>query len=59
MIFIRYNKYVVVKTIGQEQPEFKLVDYPTMDDRSEMNLKSSDRVKQEVNKEQSSNLFKF
>ncbi|CBL06434.1 hypothetical protein MHY_16220 [Megamonas hypermegale ART12/1] len=26
MIFIRYNKYVVVKTIGQEQPEFKLVE---------------------------------
>ena len=48
-----------LRIIGCSTPEFKLVDYPTMDDRSEMNLKSSDRVKQEVNKEQSSNLFKF
>ena len=31
--------------------EFTLVDYPTVDDRSENNLKSSDRLKQEVNKE--------
>jgi hypothetical protein len=29
----------------------EIVDYPLMDDRSAMNLKSSDRVKQEVNKE--------
>ena len=48
-----------LRIIGCSTPEFKLVDYSTMDDRSEMNLKSSDRVKQEVNKEQSSNLFKF
>jgi len=48
-----------MRLVGSSTTEFKLVDYPTMDDRSEMNLKSSDRVKQEVNKEQSSNLFKF
>ena len=48
-----------LRIIGCSTPEFKLVDYSTMDDRSEMNLKSSDRVKQEVNKEQNSNLFKF
>ena len=41
-----------MKLVGSCTTEFKLVDYPTMDDRSEMNLKSSDRVKQEVNKEQ-------
>lgn len=29
----------------------EIVDYPLMDDSSAMNLKSSDRVKQEVNKE--------
>ena len=40
-----------MKLIGVSTTEFKLVDYPTMDDRSEMDLKSSDRVKQEVNKE--------
>ena len=28
--------------------EFTLVDYPPMDDRSEMNLKSNDRLKQEI-----------
>lgn len=41
-----------MRIIGSSTTEFKLVDYPTMDDRSEMDLKSSDRVKQEVNKEQ-------
>ena len=41
-----------MKLVGSCTTEFTLVDYPTMDDRSEMNLKSSDRVKQEVNKEQ-------
>ena len=48
-----------LRKIGSSTTEFKLVDYPTMDDHSEMSLKSSDRVKQEVNKEQNSNLFKF
>jgi putative transposase len=33
--------------IGMWNPEFKLVDYPTMDDKTEMSLKSSDRLKQE------------
>lgn len=40
-----------LRKIGSSTTEFKLVDYPTMDDHSEMSLKSSDRVKQEVNKE--------
>ena len=48
-----------LRIIGSSTTEFKLVDYPTMDDHSEMSLKSSDRVKQEVNKEQNSKLFKF
>ena len=48
-----------MRLVGSSTTEFKLVDYPTMDDRSEMDLKSSDRVKQEVNKEQSTTLFKF
>lgn len=48
-----------LRKIGSSTTEFKLVDYPTMDDHSEMSLKSSDRVKQEVNKEQNSKLFKF
>jgi putative transposase len=39
------------RIIGCSTAEFKLVDYPTMDDRSEMNLKSSDRMKQEVKNE--------
>jgi putative transposase len=39
------------RIIGCITAEFKLVDYPTMDDRSEMNLKSSDRMKQEVKNE--------
>ena len=41
-----------MRLVGSSTAEFKLVDYPTIDDRSEMDLKSSDRVKQEVNKEQ-------
>ena len=42
-----------LKIIGLSSPEFTLVDYPTMDDRlSNEGLKSSDRLKQEVNKEQ-------
>jgi len=40
-----------LRKIGSSTTEFKLVDYPTMDDHSEMSLKSSDRLKQEVNKE--------
>ena len=45
--------------IGCSTPEFTLVDYPPMDDiLSNEVLKSSDRLKQEVNNEQTS-LFKF
>ena len=45
--------------IGSSPTEFTLVDYPTMDDRSAMNLKSSDRLKQEIDNEQGLILFKF
>lgn len=39
-----------LRIIGSSTTEFKLVDYPTMDDRlSNGALKSSGRVKQEVN----------
>jgi transposase, IS605 orfB family len=48
-----------LRIIGSSTTEFKLVDYPTMDGDSVMDQKSSDRLKQEVNKEQNSNLFKF
>ena len=37
------------RIIGLGSPEFTLVDCPTMDDRLETNLKSSDRLKQEKN----------
>lgn len=48
-----------LRIIGCSTSEFNLVDYPTMDDRlSNEALKSSDRLKQEVNKEHTS-LFKF
>ena len=40
------------RIIGLSSPEFTLVNYPTMDDRSVMNLKSSDRLKQEIDNEQ-------
>lgn len=43
-ILIEGNKILV----GSRTAEFTLVDYPTMDDRCESNLKSSDRLKQEV-----------
>ena len=43
-ILIEGNKILV----GSRTAEFTLVDYPTMDDRCENNLKSSDRLKQEV-----------
>jgi len=47
------------KQIGSSTTEFTLVDYPTMNDRlRNKELKSSDRLKQEVNNEQT-NLFKF
>ena len=36
-----------LRTIGVRNTEFTLADCPTMDDRSEMNLKSSGRLKQE------------
>ena len=49
-----------LKIIGCCTPEFTLVDYPTVDDRlSNDVLKSSGRLKQEVNNEQSSTLYKF
>lgn len=39
-----------VKRIGLSSPEFKLVDYPTVDEpNSDVMLKSSDRMKQEKN----------
>ena len=39
--------------IGRRTAEFTLVDYPTMDDRlSNEALKSSGRLKQEINNEQ-------
>ena len=48
-----------LRIIGSSTSEFTLVDYPTMDDRlSNEILKSSGRLKQEVNNEQTS-LFKF
>ena len=34
--------------VGVRNTEFTLVDYPTMDDRYESNLKSNDRSKQEI-----------
>ena len=43
-ILIEGNKILV----GSRTAELTLVDYPTMDDRCENNLKSSDRMKQEV-----------
>lgn len=43
-ILIEGNKILV----GSRTAEFTLVDYSTMDDRCESNLKSSDRLKQEV-----------
>ena len=48
-----------LRIIGSSTTEFTLVDYPTVDDpiRNDL-LKSSDRLKQEVNKEHTS-LFKF
>ena len=41
-----------LRIIGSSTTEFTLVDYPTMDDRCENDLKSSGRLKQEVNNEQ-------
>lgn len=43
-ILIEGNKILV----GSRTAELTLVDYPTMDDRCESNLKSSDRMKQEI-----------
>ena len=40
-----------MKKVGICSTEFKFVDYPLMDGDSEMNRKSNDRLKQEVNKE--------
>ena len=43
----------LINQIGSSTTEFTLVDYPTMDDRlSNEVLKSSGRLKQEVNNEQ-------
>ena len=48
-----------LRIIGSSTAEFTLVDYPTVDDRlSNEVLKSSGRLKQEVNNEQT-RLFKF
>ena len=48
-----------LRIMGCSTSEFTLADYPTMDDRlSDEVLKSSGRLKQEVNNEQTS-LFKF
>ena len=47
-----------LRIIGSSTAEFTLVDYPTVDDRCMSNLKSSGRLKQEVNNEQT-RLFKF
>ena len=54
-ILIEGNKILV----GSRTTEFTLVENPTVDDRCKSNLKSSDRLKQEVNNEQGSTLFKF
>ena len=40
-----------IRIIGSSTTEFTLVDYPTMDDKVEMPLKSSDRLKQENHNE--------
>ena len=45
--------------VGSRTTEFTLVENPTVDDRCKSNLKSSGRLKQEVNNEQGSTLFKF
>jgi transposase len=39
------------RIIGCSTTKFKLVDYPTMDDKEVIPLKSSDRLKQEVKNE--------
>lgn len=44
-ILSQYNKEI---KIGIRDTEFTLVDYPLMDDRSVMDLKSNDRMKQEI-----------
>ena len=36
-----------IRIIGSSTTEFTLVDYPTMDDKREISLKSSGRLKQE------------
>ena len=38
-----------LRIIGLSSPEFTLVDCPTMDDKREISLKSSGRLKQEKN----------
>ena len=43
-----------MRIIGSSTTEFTLVDYPTMDDKVETPLKSSDRLKQENHNEQRS-----
>ena len=40
-----------MRLLGSSTTEFTLVDYPPMDDRPAMDLKSSGRLKQEANKE--------
>jgi putative transposase len=48
----------ILDSVGQELPNFKPVENPTMDERH-LDLKSSGSVKQEVNKARSSTLCKF
>jgi hypothetical protein len=56
--FKKQSKYILtvdegLRKIGSSTTEFTLADYPTVDDRlSNEVLKSSDRLKQEVNNEQ-------
>ena len=53
-----YVVFFMNNQVGSSTTEFTLVDYPPMDDKLNEVLKSSGRLKQEVNNEQTS-LFKF
>lgn len=44
-----YMKDEGLRIIGLSSAKFTLVDCPTMDDKREISLKSSDRLKQERN----------
>ena len=45
--------------VGSSTTELTLVENPTMDDKREISLKSSDSLKQENHKEQMYKVFKF